>query len=460
MSYLAGVNHAQKPALIIVGLLLVTLAGALVTVTPTWLTVFLSPLILVLLLTKPMVGLFFVMGLLYFPLLPAVSLGPWEGSVTALPLLVLGVHGLVQPRRSAARSLLSRWQAALLVGLGGAFLLSTLGSTSFGQSFRLLPNLAIYLATLLATMTIINTPEKLIRIAKITLILAAFLSVWRIELRPLRTFLGLPSLGINGAVFAFHPAVTLSLLILLTPGTMFSLAWRGFAGITLFSLAAHSLLLQTRGSWLAWAVVLLVLFLYSHGRQRAALGRLLVVFGLVGAVLYADIVVENWSNTLNAITAFVERRPGLVTQSGDELRVQRFEAGWDMFLEKPLLGWGPNQYHSQILSRKIAGDRSTGEGAFNSWLITLVDFGILGTSLTLIVFSLPVLLVGRTIRSHPTNEAVRLAFGFALGALALATHLFFIDLLYSFAWFYAGLALAAAQISMEAVAQKSERLAV
>jgi len=396
-------------------------------------------------------GLSFVMILLYFPLLPGISLGPWEGSVTALPLLALSIHGLIQPGGSAARPLLSRWQAALLVGLGGAFLLSTIGSASFQQSFRLLPNLTIYLATLLATMTIINTPEKLVQIAKISLILAAVLSIWRIELRPLRVLFGLPSLGINGAVFAFHPAVALSMIILLTPGPMFSRAWHRFAGVTLLSLVAHSLILQTRASWLAWVVIVLITFLYSRGRQRAALGKLLFALGLVGFVLFADIVIDNWANTKNAVMAFFERRPELVTQSGDELRVQRFEAGWSMFLEKPVLGWGPNQFHSQILLRKIAGDRSTGEGAFNSWLIYLVDFGILGTSLTLMAFILPVALTGRTLRAHPANVTVKLAFGFALSALALAVHLLFIDLFYSFAWFYAGLALAATRISLETV---------
>lgn len=454
---LADARAVRETAAVIAGLLLATLAGTLVArYSAVWVTVFIAPLLLLFVVARPLGGLILVMAFLYFPLLPSIALGPWEGSVTAFPLAALGIHTLMQTKRPASGPLLAGWQWALLIGLGLAFLLSTVGSPSYAQSVRLLPNLVLYLLILFATMTLINTPQKLVTIAKAELVLAAVLSIWRVELRPLRVIFGLPSLGINGAVFGFHPAIALSLIILLMPGSLFSRRWRWFAGLTLFSLVTHGLQYQTRAGWLAWMVVALVLFARLRGRRWLSFGTLIVAFGAVSSVLYADIVAENWANTRFAIQAFIEQRPEETKQSGDDLRVQRFEAGWDMFLERPVLGWGPNQYHSQILLRKVAGDRSKGAGAFNSWLIYLVDFGVVGTALAMAAFMLPLFVTWRALGAQRSNEAVFLAFGFALGALALTVHLFFIDLPYSFAWFHAGLALAAAQIGVNTLRQEPE----
>lgn len=458
---LADEHAVREAAAVIAGLLLATLAGTLVArYSAVWVTVFFAPLLLLFVVARPLAGLILVMAFFYFPLLPSIALGPWEGSVTAFPLAALGIHTLMQTKRPTSGSLLAGWQRALLVGLGMAFLLSTGASVSYGQSVRLLPNLLLYLLTLFATMTIVNSPQKLVTIAKAELVFAALLSTWRVELRPLRHIFGLPSLGINGAVFGFHPAIALSLIILIMPGTLFSRRWRWFAGLTLFSLVVHGLQYQTRAGWLAWMVVALVLFARLRGRRWFSFGVLIVALGAVSSVLYADIVAENWANTRFAIEAFVGKDPELATQSGDNLRVERFEAGWDMFLERPVLGWGPNQYHSQIFSRRVAGDRHEGGGAFNSWLIYLVDFGLLGTSLVMATFVLPLLLTWRALGAHRSNETVFLAFGFALGALALSVHLFFIDLPYSFAWFHAGLALAAARVGMSTLQQDRASQAV
>ena len=454
---LADERAVRETAAVIAGLLLATLAGTLVArYSAVWVTVFIAPLLLLFVVARPLGGLILVMAFLYFPLLPSIALGPWEGSVTAFPLAALGIHTLMQTKRPASGPLLAGWQWALLVGLGLAFLLSTGASVSYSQSVRLLPNLVLYLLILFATMTLINTPQKLVTIAKAELVLAAVLSIWRVELRPLRVIFGLPSLGINGAVFGFHPAIALSLIILLMPGSLFSRRWRWFAGLTLFSLVTHGLQYQTRAGWLAWMVVALVLFARLRGRRWLSFSVLFIASGAVLSVLYADIVAENWANTRFAIQAFVEQRPEETKQSGDDLRVQRFEAGWDMFLERPVLGWGPNQYHSQILLRKVPGDRSKGAGAFNSWLIYLVDFGVVGTALAMAAFVLPLFVTWRALGAQRSNEAVFLAFGFALGALALTVHLFFIDLPYSFAWFHAGLALAAARIGVNSLRQEPE----
>ena len=454
---LADERAVRETAAVIAGLLLATLAGTLVVrYSAVWATVFIAPLLLLFVVARPLGGLILVMAFLYFPLLPSIALGPWEGSVTAFPLAALGIHTLTRTKRLASGPLLAGWQWALLVGLGLAFLLSTGASVSYSQSVRLLPNLVLYLLILFATMTLINTPQKLVTIAKAELVLAAVLSIWRVELRPLRVIFGLPSLGINGAVFGFHPAIALSLIILLMPGSLFSRRWRWFAGLTLFSLVTHGLQYQTRAGWLAWMVVALVLFARLRGRRWLSFSVLFIASGAVLSVLYADIVAENWANTRFAIQAFVEQRPEETKQSGDDLRVQRFEAGWDMFLERPVLGWGPNQYHSQILLRKVPGDRSKGAGAFNSWLIYLVDFGVVGTALAMAAFVLPLFVTWRALGAQRSNEAVFLAFGFALGALALTVHLFFIDLPYSFAWFHAGLALAAARIGVNTLRQQPE----
>lgn len=83
-----------------------------------------------------------------------------------------------------------------------------------------------------------------------------------------------------------------------------------------------------------------------------------------------------------------------------------------------------------------------GAGAFNSWLIYLVDFGIVGTALAMAAFVLPCLSSGvRWVLSDPTRRCSwRLALRWARSRSLCI--FFFIDLPYSFAWFHAGLALA------------------
>ena len=63
-----------------------------------------------------------------------------------------------------------------------------------------------------------------------------------------------------------------------------------------------------------------------------------------------------------------------------EYRAAALDAGWEMFLEKPLLGWGAYRAPYEMADR-IAGYRQEEVVAHNNYLEILVHHGVLGFAL-------------------------------------------------------------------------------
>lgn len=118
-----------------------------------------------------------------------------------------------------------------------------------------------------------------------------------------------------------------------------------------------------------------------------------------------------------------------------------------MFKERPILGWGPNQFNTlKPIYITARTKEARNPGAFNAWLIYLAEMGIVTTVVAAAIFLLPLVIAWRAFRDGRGHPLVPLAFGFALGAVAVGIHLLFVDLFFSFAWAQAALALAAARL--------------
>ncbi len=441
---------ARSAGLIAVGIVAVILAAPAVSYLPAyWLTLVLGLIVFVVALVYPMAGVSLILVGLYFPIFPNVPLGSFEFSISTLPVAGLALGALVRSRSQPGRGNLMGWQKILLAALGLAFILSSLLSANLGVSLRMAPNLLLYLLILFGIIVEVNSSARLHYVAKLILILAFVVSFWRFELAPLRSLLHLPMLSINGAVFSFHPAVALALAILLfTPGEGFSKRWRWFAGLTLVSLAAHGILNETRAGWLTWLVLLLAVGSRLPMKHLVRLSPLILIVGSLLIISYSQVLKSNISETSATLQGLKEEDQSLVG-SDDRIRLLAYDAGVRMFHAKPVLGWGPNLYVT--LKPAFVADSSKEAkflGAFNSWLILLTEMGLVGLTCGALISLAPFAITWYMMYKQPT-EINGLAFGFALGALGLAIHLLFIDLMFSFYWVHIGLALAAAGLVLQ-----------
>ncbi len=416
---------------------------------PFSLTLVVGVIAMVFVVIRPREGFFLLLAALYYPLLPNIPFGSLEISITSI--LAFGLFlGALNLQRQDPFLRLARWQAALLAALAIVFLLSVLFSDSFDDSIRVAPNLISYWIVLYVAMVLVRSTEQLWLIARLILVLGFILSIWRDELAPLRIALHLPNLGLNGAVFVFHSPVAIALVtVIMLQKKFVSRFWRIFAWLALFSMIYHGLFYQTRAGWLVWIVMALVLVLQARWRERVILVAGAIGVFLMGLFLFANVISTNLAQTEVTVKAFVGATTYAPVSSDDLIRLVARDAGLRMFYARPVFGWGPDAYvrlKPEFLT--YFGKESLLPGAFNSWLILLAEQGIVGTAVAAAVFLLPVLLSWKAIRKV-RNPTTILAFGFALGVLGISIHLLFIDLMYSFAWAHAGLALASARLALD-----------
>ncbi len=126
---------------------------------------------------------------------------------------------------------------------------------------------------------------------------------------------------------------------------------------------------KTRAVWLSFVVcVLALLWLSSSPRvRRACLG--LVLAGVVG-----------WLSALTFDSVNNSLTDRLKERSPIEFRMAVYRAGWDMFYEKPLLGWGAAQSQAG-LERRISEFHQEEFFVHNTFLEIAVDYGLVGLAL-------------------------------------------------------------------------------
>jgi O-antigen ligase len=141
------------------------------------------------------------------------------------------------------------------------------------------------------------------------------------------------------------------------------------AALLLAAVPVAILATMTRAVWLSFAASVAVLIFRSHNRR---LQRICVALTMVGAV-----------GLLIALSFDDERRAlaDRLHESGPlDFRQAVYAGGWQMFLEKPLNGWGVNQMPAE-LARHVSGYREKELYPHNTYLELLVEHGIFGFAL-------------------------------------------------------------------------------
>jgi O-antigen ligase len=152
--------------------------------------------------------------------------------------------------------------------------------------------------------------------------------------------------------------------------------WILTASIGLLLMLA-SFLTYTRSIWLASAfiTVLLIMTCLAGRSRQLAIGGLLAL-GIIGAIIKGPNLVE-----------FKREYSAAETRESTYMRAAFAYVSWEMIKERPLLGYGFNQF--QVYNRPFLADRSTnirlesirGYVHHNSFLSLLVDLGIIGFAL-------------------------------------------------------------------------------
>jgi O-antigen ligase len=141
------------------------------------------------------------------------------------------------------------------------------------------------------------------------------------------------------------------------------------AGILLASLPLAMLATMTRAVWLSFVVSVGVLILRSRNRK---LRRICASVTIAGALCLA--VTLSSSDQRRALTDRLQ-------ESGPvDFRQAVYAGCWQMFVEKPLAGWGVNQMPVE-LARHVSGYREKELYPHNTYLELLVEHGILGLTL-------------------------------------------------------------------------------
>src|SRR5437868_4701098 len=165
--------------------------------------------------------------------------------------------------------------------------------------------------------------------------------------------------------------MTINMLALIALDSFRRLRLRGALAMFFFVAVPIAVLAtKTRAVWLGFAGSVIVLMFSSSKRVRYACLALIVAAAL--AVCSAI----TFGNPNNSIADRFEE------QSPMEFRIAMYRAGWEMFLEKPVFGWGIRDMQAELASR-VEDFHQEEFFLHNTYLEILVQHGLLGIALYL-----------------------------------------------------------------------------
>lgn len=186
--------------------------------------------------------------------------------------------------------------------------------------------------------------------------------------------------------------VTLNLLGLVAMDSVRRKRLRGLPALMLLvALPLAILATQTRAVWLSFAGSILVLLLVSSSLRVRKACLCMVLAGGVGlltALSFDD-----------GKTSFYDR---LEERSPVEFRVVMYRTGLEMFLEKPLLGWGADELQPE-LAKRINDFHQDAFFFHNTYLEIAVQHGLVGLALYLWVVA-DLLWLGSRRRHHVKSD--------------------------------------------------------
>jgi O-antigen ligase len=161
--------------------------------------------------------------------------------------------------------------------------------------------------------------------------------------------------------------VALNLLGLVALNSFRRKRLRGVLAILfLVALPLAILATKTRAVWLSFALSILGLLFFSPSRRLRRACLCLVLAGGMG---------------LAATVAFADRNSSLSDRLEERgpviFRMEIYQAGWEMFLEKPLAGWGATHMQTE-LSKRITDFHQEQFFFHNTYLEIVVQYGLVG----------------------------------------------------------------------------------
>ena len=161
--------------------------------------------------------------------------------------------------------------------------------------------------------------------------------------------------------------VTLNLLGLIALNAFRRKRLRGvLALLFLIALPLAIAATKTRAVWLSFAGSILVLLFFS---PSVRLRRPCLCFVLAGCIGLAAVVTFSGSGT--SLSDRLEERGPVM------FRMAVYQAGWEMFLEKPLAGWGATGMQAE-LSKRISDFHQEQFFFHNTYLEIVVQYGFVG----------------------------------------------------------------------------------
>jgi O-antigen ligase len=166
--------------------------------------------------------------------------------------------------------------------------------------------------------------------------------------------------------------VTLNLLGLIALNAFRRKRLRGVSGLLLLAALPLAIVAtKTRAVWLSFAGSILVLLFFSPSQR---LRRVCLCFVLAGTIgIAAAVTLADRNTSLN--NRLEERGPVM-------FRMAVYQAGWEMFLQKPLAGWGATSMQTE-LSKRISDFHQEQFFFHNTYLEIVVQYGLVGLVLYL-----------------------------------------------------------------------------
>jgi putative inorganic carbon (HCO3(-)) transporter len=338
------------------------------------------------LLLRPMHALIAVPTLLFLAALAAMLLRHpdvsfYEVDRVAFGLLVVGVVGRAMVRRRRIFVERATWP---MLGLTLLAVASAMGQPFDNETGSLLAAKFIVPFTLFHLAGLVFQEERQFRIFEIfSLVVLAYLSFTAIAFLVGANALIFPrfildeSLGFHAdrargpLLQAVANGVSLNLLALLALHAYQRRSVRGMKMVVLLaSVPVAVLATMTRAVWLSFTGTVTALAFLSRNRALRIACVVLVLGGVGFVVLLESGAVDG------ALGDRLEERGPV------DYREAVYAGGWQMFLERPLTGWGFHQMPAE-LPRFVSGYKETTLYPHNTYLEVLVEQGVAGLALYL-----------------------------------------------------------------------------
>jgi O-antigen ligase len=164
--------------------------------------------------------------------------------------------------------------------------------------------------------------------------------------------------------------VSLNILALIAVHSFERRRLHGLLAVVLFFTVHLAILAtKTRAVWLSAAMSVGMLLFFGHRTLRRVALALCAVAGVAGCLAFL----------YQADSADLSQR--LQDRSPVEFRMQMYQAGWQMFLEKPLAGWGTEANIQPEIAKRIEDAHPERYIFHNTYLELAVEHGIVGLGL-------------------------------------------------------------------------------